>query len=221
MENRSLFRRSGTGAPSGLGLLSRWWRGRKALALLTISFVLLVACAGPAAPAASNAPAGAPAEASPRAGELVGDFKDFQIVAYQGDKLLGGKEVNFSKVFEQGKPVVLNFWAGQCPPCRAEMPAFQKTTDDYQGKVIFVGIDVEPFTNLWDHDDAQALLTDLNIRYPAAYAVDAAPLRLYQVRGMPTTVFLSAQGQVVDQVLGTLSESKLRNHLEKLTASSA
>lgn len=101
---------------------------------LVIVSAFLAACAGPASsPSPSSSPpppipTDAPA-ASPKASisvGLVSDFKDFGIVAYQGEALLGGREVRFSKVFEQGKPVVLNFWAGLCPPCRAEMPWFQK-----------------------------------------------------------------------------------------------
>lgn len=41
---------------------------------------------------------------------------DFPIVAYQGAALLGGAETRFAAVFRHGQPVVLNFWAGQCPP---------------------------------------------------------------------------------------------------------
>jgi len=45
---------------------------------------------------------------------------DFKLVAYQGDDVLGRHETTFSTVFNQGKPVVLNFFAGQCPPCQGE-----------------------------------------------------------------------------------------------------
>src|SRR5256885_3243174 len=57
--------------------------------------------------------------------------KDFSIVVYQGQDVLGGQETHFSDVFHQNKPVVLNFWAGQCPPCRAEMSELQAVADDY------------------------------------------------------------------------------------------
>jgi hypothetical protein len=65
------------------------------------------------------------------------------------------------------------------------------------------------------------LLSTLDIRYPAAQAVDASPLRLYQVRGMPTTLFLSPNGRVVDEAPGMLVETDLRNRLDKLIASSS
>ncbi len=140
---------------------------------------------------------------------------DFRIVAYQGEAVLGGKESKFSKVFEQGKPVVLNFWAGNCPSCSVEMPGFQRASTEFAGNVIFVGLDVGPFTGLGTHDDAAQLARQLGIRYPLAYAVDASSLELYKVQGMPTTVFLNAKGQVVAQVTGILTEGQLRSEIQQ------
>lgn len=149
---------------------------------------------------------------------LASDVHDFKIAAYQGEELLGGREATFATVFAQGKPVVLNFWAGECPPCRAEMPAFQRAADEYRGRVVFVGVDVGPFTGLGSNDDARRLLRELRISYPAARALDAAPLRLYSVRGMPTTIFFSAKGQALDRVSGMMLEDQLRSRLQKLVA---
>jgi thiol-disulfide isomerase/thioredoxin len=146
---------------------------------------------------------------------------DFRIVAYQGQAVLGGKETTFDRVFDQGKPVVLNFWAGNCPSCQVEMPGFEKVSTELAGKVIVVGIDVGPFTGLGTHEDAVKLYTQLGIHYPLAYAVDAAPMQLFTVEGMPTTVFLTAKGQVVDRVTGILTEDQLRSEIQqKLLATS-
>ncbi|MDP9310141.1 MAG: TlpA family protein disulfide reductase [Chloroflexota bacterium] len=136
---------------------------------------------------------------------------DFKMVAYQGAAVLGGRETTFGRVFEHGKPVVLNFWAGLCPPCRAEMPAFQAVADEYANEVIVVGVDLGPFIGLGSEADATALLQELNIHYPAAAAVDPSPLQLYAVRGMPTTVFFAADGTIVEQYTGLLTEQQLRN----------
>ncbi len=182
------------------------WRASAAAPALAILSLLLAACGEASAPApngTTSAPAG-----------------DFNIVAYQGDAVLGGQQVAFKKVFDQGKPVVLNFWAGLCPPCRAEMPGFQRVSASLQDKVVFVGIDIGPFIGLGSHDDAVKLYKELGIRYPLAYAVDASPLQIYGIQGMPTTVFLNAKGQVVDQHTGILTEDDLRSIIQqKLLAS--
>jgi thiol-disulfide isomerase/thioredoxin len=156
----------------------------------------------------------------PAGTKATGQSGDFAIVVYQGAEVFGGKQSRFARVFDQGMPVVLNFWAGLCPPCRAEMPGFQKVSTELAGKVLIVGIDIGEFTNLGTHQDAVNLYTKLGIRYPLAYAVDS-PLKLYHVQGMPTTVFLSSTGRVVDQTTGILTEDQLRSIIQqKLLVSS-
>ena len=170
------------------------------LAVLASCTVILAACGAatsPSSPATSTGPG------------------DFRLVAYQGADIFGGKQSHFAAVFDQGKPVVLNFWAGLCPPCRAEMPGFQKVSTELSGQVLFVGIDIGPFVDLGNHQDAINLYTQLGIHYPLAYAVDSAPLQIYRVQGMPTTVFLSSSGRVVDQETGILTEGQLRAIIQK------
>lgn len=144
---------------------------------------------------------------------------DFSMTAYQGEDTLGGQTVRFSKVFENGKPVILNFWAGLCPPCRAEMPGFQKVFDQVHDSVVLVGVDLGPYVGLGDHDDARRLLANLGVHYPAAFAVDSTPVKLYQIRAMPTTVFLTPTGKTVEAVSGMLVESQMRDKIQRLIAS--
>ena len=72
---------------------------------------------------------------------------------------------------------MLNYFAGACAPCTAEMPGFETAYESSAGKVLIVGLDVGPFTGLGSHEDAARLLRQLAIRYPAAYAVDDSALR--------------------------------------------
>lgn len=169
---------------------------------LALGAAVLAACGG-----GSRATSGA-ATAAP----------DFPIVAYQGEALLGGAETRFAAVFRHRQPVVLNFWAGRCPPCRAEMPAFQRVADDYAGRVLVIGIDVGGFTSLGTQRDARELLAALLVTYPAAYAVDSSPLHLYAVRSMPSTIFLDAQGRIAERASGVLTEEQLRAQVERLVA---
>lgn len=143
---------------------------------------------------------------------------DFTLVAYQGQDVLGGNEVDFSQVLKEGKPVVLNFFAGACTSCQEEMPGLQRVSDHFGDRVVFLGVDVGPFTGLGTHEDAAKLLKQLGIRYPAAYAVDATPLTLY-VQGMPTTVVFDAKGRVVTKFTGTVTEAQMQQTLSSVLGS--
>ena len=173
----------------------------RTLAALASCTVLLAACGALTSPASSATKASGSG--------------DFGLVAYQGSAVFGGKQSHFARVFDQGKPVVLNFWAGLCPPCRAEMPDFQTVSTEFSGKVLFVGVDIGPFVDLGSHQDAIKLYTQLGIHYPLAYAVDSSPLQVYRVQGMPTTVFLSSSGRVVDQKTGIVTEDQLRTIIQQ------
>ncbi len=50
---------------------------------------------------------------------------NFSITMFQGQDVVGGQEINFHDLIGE-RPIVLNFWAGLCPPCRAEMPDLQE-----------------------------------------------------------------------------------------------
>ena len=143
---------------------------------------------------------------------------DFEIVAYQSYAELGGERVQFSDVLAQGKPVVLNFWAGLCPPCRAEMPEFQEVYDQFSDRILLLGIDLGPFTGLGSSDQGRALLEDLGVTYPAGTTEDASVVSRFQVLGMPTTLFVTPDGGVTHKWTGLLTREKLTELTEELLA---
>ena len=143
---------------------------------------------------------------------------DFEIIAYQTGAGLTGERMQFSAVLDQGKPVVLNFWAGLCPPCRAEMPEFQEVYDEYQDRIVMLGIDLGPFTGLGSSAQGQALLKELGVSYPAGTTEDADVVARFQVLGMPTTLFVTPDGGVAAKWTGILTKEKLIEHVEELLA---
>ena len=145
---------------------------------------------------------------------------DFDVVAYTGQETLGGDEVNFVSLFDQGKPIILNFWAGNCPPCLAEMPGFQRLYEAEPDDFLLVGVDVGPFTGLGSHQDALQFLREFSISYPTGFAVDSKPVREYGVRAMPTTVFITPDGTITRNWQGFLSEDNLRAQLQFLRQAS-
>ena len=144
------------------------------------------------------------------------DPNDFSFTLYQGQDRLGAESLNFSDL--QGKPVVLNFWAGLCPPCRAEMPEFQEFYDDYHDRVVLLGIDVGQFTSLGSRDDAQALLNELGVTYPAGFTEESAIMRNFKVLGMPTTVFVDSDGKIFRSWTGALNLKTLSDITDEMLA---
>jgi len=141
---------------------------------------------------------------------------DFRLELYQGADALGAEELEFSSVFGQGKPVVLNFWAGLCPPCRAEMPDFQDVYDELGGRFLLLGLDIGPFIGLGSREDGQRLLRELGITYPAGTTFEEITVAEYKVRGMPTTVFLTPRGEIFDTHIGLLDKRAFRDKVESL-----
>ena len=143
------------------------------------------------------------------------------IVAYQGEAALGGDEVTIDSLLGTGRPLILNFWAGECPPCRAEMPAFQRAYDQYQDELLLVGVDVGPFTNLGSRESAERLLRELGITYPAWFAQDRGLVRRFGVRDMPTTFFFTGDGLPFQEHRGFLSEDDLRRTITAMLETDA
>lgn len=146
---------------------------------------------------------------------------DFVITVYQGAGLREGQEIKFSDLLSTGKPVVLNLWAGLCPPCRLEMPDLQAVSDQFGDDIILFGVDVGPFTALGSRDDGRALIRELGVTYPVGTTFDSSVVRAYRVRGMPTTFFITPQGEIVNTWTGLLTRDKLAELVGELLAASA
>lgn len=103
-----------------------------------------------------------------------------------------------------GRPLVVNFWASWCVPCRKEMPALEAAAERLAGRVGFVGI------NHQDGDAAAAdFEDDVGVTYPSGYDPDGAVARAYGVLGLPTTVLVDASGRIVARRLGEVSDDEL------------
>ena len=165
------------------------------------------------ATAVADAAAGGAATPAPdAAAESEGAFP---IVVYRGADTLGAEELDFSQLLGTGTPVVLNFWAGQCPPCRAEMPDFQAVYDRYADEFLLVGVDIGPFIGLGTRESAIELLEELDISYPTAYALDARAVQDNDVLGMPTTIFYDGDGEVVARHTGLLTEQAFEGRVRE------
>ena len=124
-----------------------------------------------------------------------------------------GEQVSLSSM--QGKPVVLNFWATWCGPCTGEMPHFQTLYEEYGGEVEFM------LVNLTDgaqetQEDVLEFLEEKGYTFPVYYDTGLAAASVYGIYSIPTTFFISADGELLFYQLGAMSEDTLRGAIETL-----
>ncbi len=110
-----------------------------------------------------------------------------------------------------GKPMVINLWASWCPPCRREMPLLVKAQKQHKEiAFVFVNEDSDP-------DEALFFANQMNV--PTDRIVGdsgSALMAAFRTRVLPTTLYYSADGQLVDTHVGGLSEATLTSELQKL-----
>ncbi len=173
--------------------------------ILTAALLALLACNGGSGGSAGD-------------GEAGGDLKmaaDFPIIVSQGQDVLGGQQVAMASLTGE-KPVALNFWAAECPPCRAELPEFQSFHEEYGDRVLVLGIDLGQFTGQGTLEQGRELLAELGVGFPAGYTEDSDVLPKYQVLALPTTVFINADGSIHTKWTGALNEEVLIEKAEEM-----
>ena len=192
------------------------------LVALLATGAFLPACSGPAAtgepaPTPTDIPSFLTPTATPPATESTPSTPlapDFLFSLYQGEEVLGGRELRFSDLL--GRPIVLNFWARLCTPCWSEMPEFQDFYEEYGQRVTLLGLDVGEYTGFGSRRDASKLLSNLGIAYPAGFTDDSEIVRKYQVRAMPTTVFITGDGEVFRTWTGSINRESVTAIVERM-----
>jgi cytochrome oxidase Cu insertion factor (SCO1/SenC/PrrC family) len=123
---------------------------------------------------------------------------------------LSGENVSLSQY--RGHPVLVNFWATYCVPCRVEMPLIQKIADQHP-KLIVLLVDERDSTPA-----ARSFVSDLRIRSTVLRDTEGTAGDLYRIAGLPTTVFIRADGSVEGRYLGQTNEQILGPHLSAIGA---
>ncbi len=122
------------------------------------------------------------------------------------------KEPTISLQDLRGKPVVINFWASWCPPCRIEAPLIEKTWRAYKNRgLIFLGVNIQD-----RKEDALNYIREFDITYPNGPDPTGEISIDYGVSGLPVTFFISSQGEVVRRWVGAIEKSVLISSIEEI-----
>ncbi len=124
-----------------------------------------------------------------------------------------GNEVHLSDF--RGTPVVLNFWASWCGPCKSEMPDFDDAAARLEGQVQFL------LVNMTDGsretlESAQAYLEETGITAPAYFDTSYSAAIAYGVTSLPTTYFIDAQGGAVARAMGAIDADTLQKGIDMI-----
>lgn len=113
----------------------------------------------------------------------------------------------------EGKPVVVNVWASWCAPCRAEMPLLERAAGDYAGRVTFLGVASNDAPSA-----AAGFLEEVGVTYPNVFDATGDVRRELGLRGYPTTYVFDRSGDLVEAVVGGITEQRLAAQLDDLVA---
>lgn len=110
----------------------------------------------------------------------------------------------------QGRPVVLNFWASWCEPCREEAPILEAGSERDRGDgVLYLGIDTRDLSG-----DAEDFIHEFAITYPSLRDPEQSLGDEYGLTGIPETYFVDRRGEVVAAKIGIIDEAGLQAGVE-------
>ncbi len=124
-----------------------------------------------------------------------------------------GKTVKLSDFF--GKPIVVNFWASWCGPCRQEMPEFDKAYLEQGDEVTFLIINM---TDGYQEtlDNAKDFIRKQGYHFPVYYDTAQDAARVYGVTRLPATYFINEEGKLVAKAMGAISRATLQQGISMI-----
>ena len=177
----------------------RYWYGIMALAAVLGTawiFASRVPDPGAGGDAASDEPGTAP-----RTGFLAPDFEL---------PTLDGGTVRLSEL--RGRPVLINFWASWCGPCRSEMPHIQAAYEHHsQEGLVVLGVNQMESPN-----SVSRFVEEYSLTFPMPMDRDGKVSAVYQARGLPTSFFVDAEGVIRATFTGPMSSGFIESKLEEI-----
>ncbi len=132
----------------------------------------------------------------------------FDFTVYNED----GTTVKLSDFY--GKPILINFWATWCSPCKTELPDFDRVYRDYGEDVVFMMVNMTSGRDTLEI--AKAFVEEAEYTFPVYYDKDLNAANTYGAYSIPMTVLIDADAHIVGAQVGILTEDILRNVLDNV-----
>lgn len=124
-----------------------------------------------------------------------------------------GESVRLSEM--TGKPIVLNFWASWCPPCKEEMPDFEKAYNKYKDEITFMMVNMTD-----NHQEtvkkAKAHIEENGYTFPVYFDTEYSAAIAYQANSIPITFFIDADGNIVTYAPGMIGYELIEKGIEMI-----
>lgn len=137
--------------------------------------------------------------------EATNQLTDFTVYDSEGNKVQLSDFV--------GKPIVLNFWASWCGPCKVEMPEFDAMYQEKKDEVHVLMVNLTD-GNRETVEKATEYVNEEGFTFPVYFDKDMSAAIAYQVYSIPTTYFFDETGSLVTYAMGTISKEDLQTGIE-------
>ena len=122
-----------------------------------------------------------------------------------------GNEVTLASFF--GKPIILNFWASWCGPCKMEMPELQEFYDEYGEDIHFLLVSVDDSV-----DTAKAFIEKEGYTFPVFFDTTSMGAYTYGASSIPLTFFIDTEGNLTAYYMGAMSRDILQQGVDMIHA---
>lgn len=126
---------------------------------------------------------------------------------------IDGNEVHLSDYL--GTPVVLNFWASWCGPCKMEMPHFEEKSKELEGEVQFLMVNVTDGSRE-TVETASSFIAGEGYTFPVFYDTSYSASSAYGAYSLPTTIFINAEGHAIAQAVGAIDSATLQKGIDMI-----
>ena len=126
---------------------------------------------------------------------------------------LDGNEVNLSDFF--GKPIIVNFWASWCGPCKMEMPDFNEAHGNYKDDITFLMVNMTDGSRE-TVEVASSFIEEQGYTFPVYYDTSYSAAITYSVSSLPTTYFINAEGKLIAYTKGAINGAILQKGIDMI-----